>query len=274
MNFINTLDELSTSFTAKEHSKKLDNVEECKMFFHIHPSAELLLVTKGELTVHILGKNDEKIPEGSCALLFPFQSHSYDRPEGTEYFRFNFAPSLLQGFFAANQNSIGERSVFPVKISEYEPFFDTVRSGAVTYYKVKGFLYNIIGDYTKSIPLTKKHVDDNLLTKVIAYVDEHKGERITMAETAAALGYNEKYLSRSINEAAGFGFSTLLSTLRMEAASYLLKNTNRTIVDIAIECGFGSERNFYRTFKELTGLTPNEYRASSPKKAAVNDAVL
>jgi AraC-like DNA-binding protein len=157
---------------------------------------------------------------------------------------------------------------------EYESFFNTVREGKISYYKVKGFLYNIIADYTKSIPLTKKHIDDNTLTKIIAYVDAHKSERVTMSQTAFALGYNEKYLSRVINEAAGFGFSTLLSTLRMEAASYLLKNTNRTIVDIALECGFGSERNFYRTFKELTGSTPNEYRTASPIKPAINDAVL
>ena len=244
------------------------------MYSHIHPSAEILIVTDGELTVHILGRPSEKIPKGHAALLFPFQSHSYDRPEGTEYFRFSFASSLLQSFFSINQNNIGERSVFPVNLAEYEPFFNTVRGGKVSYYKVKGFLYNVIGDFTKHVPLTKKHVDDNVLAKVIAYVDKHKSERVTLCAVATALGYNEKYLSRAINDAAGFGFSTLLSTLRLEAAKYLLQNSQRTIVAIAIDCGFGSERNFYRSFKELTGNTPNEYRASAPKKAAVNDAVL
>lgn len=274
MNYINTLSENSSSFAAKEHSRALGNTEECKMYSHIHPSAEILIVTDGELTVHVLGKPSEKIPKGHAALLFPFQSHSYDRPEGTEYFRFSFASSLLQSFFSINQNKVGERAVFPVDLMEYEPFFNTVRGGKVSYYKVKGFLYNIIGDYTRSIPLTKKLVDDNVLAKVIAYVEKHKSERITLSEVATALGYNEKYLSRAINEAAGFGFSTLLSTLRLEAAKYLLQNSQRTIVAIAIDCGFGSERNFYRSFKELTGNTPNEYRAQAPKKAAVNDAVL
>lgn len=274
MNYINTLDELSASFTAKEHSRALGNTEECKMYSHIHQSAEILIVTDGELTVNVLGKPSEKIPKGYAALLFPFQSHSYDRPEGTEYFRFNFASSLLQSFFSMNQNNVGERSVFPINLDEYTAFFNTVRGGELTYYKVKGFLYNIIGDYSRSVPLVKKRVDDNVLTKIIAYVDRHKGERITLRDVATAIGYNEKYLSRAINEAAGFGFSTLLSTLRLEAAKYLLKNSQRTIVDIAIECGFGSERNFYRSFKELTGYTPNEYRSSSPRKAAVNDAVL
>lgn len=274
MNFINTLDYLSTSFTAKEHTRALGNVEECKMFLHIHPSAELLIVTEGELTVNILGKPSEIIPKGYAAFLFPFQSHSYDRPEGTEYFRINFSTSLLKAFFTPNQNNIGDKAAFPINLSEYESFFDTIRKKKITYYKVKGFLYSIIADYTESVTLTKRNVDDNVLSKIIAYIDEHKSERVSLAQTAAALGYNEKYLSRVINETAGFGFSVLLSTLRMEAARYLLQNTNSTVVDIAIECGFGSERNFYRLFKNFTGFTPNEYRTASPRSYAVNDAIL
>ena len=274
MNYFDTLGELSTNFTAKEHTRALGNTEECKMYSHIHPSAEILIVTNGELTVHLLGKPSEKVPAGYAALLFPFQSHSYDRPDGTEYFRFNFSSSLLQSFFSTNQNIVGERAVFPVNLVEYEHFFNTVRNGSLSYYKVKGFLYNIIGDYTSTVPLTKMHVDDSILAKAIAYVDKHKSERITLTSVAAALGYNEKYISRAINESAGFGFSTLLSTLRLEAAKYLLQNSQRTVVDIAIECGFGSERNFYRIFKELTGNTPNEYRASVPRKSVINDAVL
>ena len=274
MKYWNTLNELSTSFSAKEHSVKLGNSEECKMYFHIHPSAELLLVTKGRLTVHILGRESEYIDAGSCALIFPLQSHAYDRPDGTEYFRFNFSTSLLQSFFRPNKNSIGEKSVFPICLEEYNPFFNSVREGQISPFKVKGFLYNIIADYCAHIPLTKKQADDNALSKVIGYIEEHKSEKVTIADTAAALGYNEKYLSRTINEAAGFGFSILLSTLRMEAAKHLLRNTQRTVVDIALECGFGSERNFYRTFKELTGYTPKEYRASYNEKIVINDAIL
>ena len=260
MKYFDTLKEFSTLFTAKEHSKLLGNTEECKMFFHIHPSAELLLVTSGELTLHILGKESENIPEGSCALIFPFQSHAYDRPDGTEYFRFNFSPSLVKSFFAPNEKNIGERAVFTVNINDYIAFLNTVRSETLSLYRVKGFLYNVIADSSEKIALVKKHVDDNVLSKVITYLDSHKGEQVTISEVASAIGYNEKYLSRSINNAAGFGFSSLAAMLKMETACHLLKNSDRTIVDIAIECGFGSERSFYRSFKEMTGYTPKEYR--------------
>ena len=274
MKFFNDLGEMSASFVAKEHAKELGNVEECTIYYHVHPSAELLMVLKGELALHILGGKSEKIPAGKCAMLAPFQSHSYDRPEGTEYFRFNFLPSLVQSFFTPNENNVGTGAVFGVDLNQYEPFFQSIREGRVSLYKVKGFLYNVIGDYTSEVKLVKGHGGTDVLGKVIAYITEHKGEHLTASATALALGYNEKYLSRAITESAGFGFSTLLATLRMDAASHLLKTTSRTVFDIAMECGFGSERNFYRKFKQITGYTPKEYRGTSPKTIVINDAVL
>ena len=274
MKFLNNMGEISASFVAKEHSVALGNSEECRMYYHVHPSAELMFVLKGELAVHILGGKTEVVRAGECAMIFPFQSHAYDRAQGTEYFRFNFLPSLVQSFFAPNESNVGESFVFPVSIPEYVPFLETVRSGNVSLYKVKGFLYSVIGDYTAKVNIIKKHGDTGVLGKVIAYITEHKGERIGVADAAAALGYNVKYLSRAITSAAGFGFTTLLYTLRMDSASHLLKTTDRTVVDIAIECGFGSERNFYRRFKEITGYTPKEYRHNSPKTLVINDAVL
>ena len=274
MKFINTLNEISASFVAKEHNIAIGNCESCKMYLHIHPSAELLLVTSGEMTVQILGREPERIREGECALIFPFQSHSYERPEGTEYFRFNFVPRLVNSFFSSNEMNIGDRAVFRIDRNEYRHFLECVRQGRVSLYKVKGFLYSMIGDYCAQVNFTAKHADDSMLSKVIAYIEANKSEKLNLADTAQALGYNEKYLSRCIKQSAGFGFSTLLSVLRTDMASSLLKNTGRTIVDIAIECGFGSERTFYRQFKEITGLTPSEYRASTPHSPVINDAVL
>ena len=274
MKFYGNLNGKEVSFFAKEHTRALGNCSECKVLFHVHTNAELLLVTDGELTLHLLGKEPQSIKSGECALIFPFQSHAYDRAEGCEYFRFNFATSIAKSFFTPNEKTIGERAVFSVNTDEYSVFFDAVRRNKVTLLKAKGFIYNILADYESQITLDKAAVDDTILGKAIAYINQHKSEELTAAKVAAALGYNVKYLSRCINQSTGFSFSTLLSVLRMEQAGYLLKNTTQTVVDIAMECGFGSERSFYRQFKNLTGLTPNEYRESTPKKPIVGDAVI
>lgn len=274
MIYLNTLGEQSAIFVAKEHKVELGNCEECKMYFHVHPSAELLLVTSGELTVHFLGRDSEIIHAGECALLFPFQSHSYDRPEGTEYYRFNFMSSLIQSFFSNAENRVGEKSVFKVDLGEYSAFLSSLRTKALTLYKAKGFLYSVISDFEEQITLVERSSNDSVLGKIIDYVRANKAEKLTLGTVAHALGYNEKYLSRLINQSSGLGFSTLVAMLRIDAAGYLLKNTKRTIADISAVCGFGSECSFYRTFKEITGLTPKEYRNTAPYKPAVNDAIL
>ena len=85
---------------------------------------------------------------------------------------------------------------------------------------------------------------------------------LQMSAVAKTLGYSESYFSRAINKTAGFGFNTLLATMRIENAKKLLRETEKTILDIIIECGFGSERSFYRQFKEMTGISPLKYRNS------------
>ena len=274
MIYLNTLSEQSAIFTAKEHKVALGNCEECKMYFHVHPSAELLLVTSGELTVHFLGNDSEVIRAGECAFIFPFRSHSYDRPEGTEYYRFNFMPSLIQSFFTAAEGRVGERSVFAVELEEYSPFLSKLKGSSLTLYKAKGFLYSIISDYKEQVALVDKNSDESVLGKIIDYVRANKSKKITLRDVAHKLGYNEKYLSRLINQSAGFGFSTLVAMLRIDEAGYMLRNSGRTIADISMACGFGSECNFYRTFREITGCTPKEYRSTLPHKPAVHDAVL
>ena len=274
MIYINTLSEKSALFSVKEHKVTLGNCEECKMYFHVHPSAELLLVTSGELTVHFLTSDSETVREGECAFIFPYQSHSYDRPEGTEYYRFNFMPSLMQGFFSGVGGRVGERSVFRINPDEYSQFLGDLREKPLSLYKTKGFLYSIIGDYSEQVPLVEKSSDDSVLGKIIDLVRARKSERITLKEVAKSLGYNEKYLSRLINQSSGLGFPNLVAMLKIDEAGYLLRTTNRTVSDIAIACGFGSECSFYRTFREIIGCTPNEYRKTLPYQPALSDAML
>ena len=274
MKFYNAKDGKLVSFSAKVHKIKLGNCGECKMFFHMHHAAEILFVLSGELTVQTMGKAPERVPAGSCALLLPFQSHSYIRPKDTEYIRINFLSSVAKSFFTAHEGSIGSSSVFKINLEEYAPFISLIEKNEVSLLKAKGFLYSILADYEKQTEFIDYSQDDSVLSKVTAYLNSHLTDKLSLSEVASALGYNEKYLSRCINQSAGFGFSTLISVLRMEAARYLLKNTDRTILDIGLECGFGSERTFYRKFKEIAGVTPSEYRSADADLPVVCDVVV
>ena len=80
---------------------------------------------------------------------------------------------------------------------------------------------------------------------------------------AKAIGYTPNYISSVVNRVFGENLATVIAAIRMEKALYLLCNTDKSCYNICYECGFGSERSFFRKVKELTGSTPTEYRSKS-----------
>jgi AraC-like DNA-binding protein len=84
---------------------------------------------------------------------------------------------------------------------------------------------------------------------------------LTISDLSTALGSNDKYISLSINKFARMNFNHYINTLRIQEAKKLLlgTNTESSIQDIAITCGFGNASSFIRVFKQVTGLTPAYY---------------
>ena len=64
-------------------------------------------------------------------------------------------------------------------------------------------------------------------------------------------------IARKYYEAYG---KEMIENLRIEKAKNLLKNTSKNMNYILDACGFGSEKTFYRVFREETGVTPNVFR--------------
>ena len=127
---------------------------------------------------------------------------------------------------------------------------------------VQSFLYSILSDFTSQINIVDKTESDILLVRAIDYMKKNKSRNLKMSSVAKALGYSGSHFSHAINKTAGLGFNTLLAMIRVESSKQLLRETNKTILEIILECGFGSERSFYRQFKEMTGESPLKYRAN------------
>ena len=105
-------------------------------------------------------------------------------------------------------------------------------------------------------------VDEILYQKVIFYIENHFTEDITLSEIAKKFGYNEKYLSHTLHELTGTHFRKLLTIYRINKAKELLSISNSDVAKIALDSGFSAINTFNRTFKELTGVTPSEYKNS------------
>ena len=80
---------------------------------------------------------------------------------------------------------------------------------------------------------------------------------------AEGLHLSRCYISHLFNRKLSLGFNDYINMLRVQDACTQLLETDKKIADISEEVGFGSIRSFNRAFKNITGLTPLEYRANT-----------
>ena len=87
---------------------------------------------------------------------------------------------------------------------------------------------------------------------------------LKLTDVAAMLGTNRNTISTCINTQRGCSFSQLLSVYRIDYAKELMRRQpDIKIAEVWTQSGFTNETSFFRTFKAFTGLTPNEWKASS-----------
>ena len=99
-----------------------------------------------------------------------------------------------------------------------------------------------------------------LLVRAVAYMEEHLAEPVDRDSVARAAGLSGSHFSHLIREKTGRTFTDLMAQYRVDRAKTLLRRTDKSIIQIAMECGFDEQSYFTRVFKRLTGTTPRAYR--------------
>lgn len=97
-----------------------------------------------------------------------------------------------------------------------------------------------------------------LLQKAKSYLDERRGERVTLGELAHAVGASPFHLQRRFKEAFGLSPRDYQEVQRVESVKSSLKNGSR-VVDAVFAAGYGSVSRFYE--KPHLGMTARDYRA-------------
>ena len=96
--------------------------------------------------------------------------------------------------------------------------------------------------------------------ELLAYIQTHYTEKISLHMLAEEFHLSEKYLSWYFKEHFAISFMRYVSHLRMTKAKDLLFTTEMSITEVALSCGYPSVNLFIRSFKEMYGTTPLQYR--------------
>ncbi|WP_445638363.1 AraC family transcriptional regulator [Nostoc sp. DSM 114161] len=101
---------------------------------------------------------------------------------------------------------------------------------------------------------------DRQLLQVLEYIDAHLERDIKLADLAQLLNMSQFHFSHLFKQAMGIAPYQYLLGQRIERAKQLLKKSDRSIIEIALVCGFNSHSHLSKQFRQITGMTPKAYR--------------
>jgi len=94
------------------------------------------------------------------------------------------------------------------------------------------------------------------------YIINNFNKNITLKDVADEVFLSQNYLSELFKKEIGEGFYDFLSNYRIKKAKEILLTTNLKVYEIAKNVGYNDVITFGRTFKKITGTTPNNFRNS------------
>src|SRR5208282_1421021 len=103
------------------------------------------------------------------------------------------------------------------------------------------------------------------VVRAIRHMKEHLAEPLDLDALAQIAAISKFHLVRVFDETTGTTPHHFLSCLRVQRAKELLLQSETTITDVCLEVGYNSLGTFSKTFSELVGLSPQEFRAM-PKR--------
>ena len=101
----------------------------------------------------------------------------------------------------------------------------------------------------------------DVVQETIKYIRQHLDSDVSVSEIAEFAGMNPEYLTKLFKKNTGYTLKEYIVNEKMESAKMLLATTTLPVTLISSHVGYGNYSNFTRSFKQLTGCTPMEYRS-------------
>lgn len=107
---------------------------------------------------------------------------------------------------------------------------------------------------------------DSLVKRAMLDIEQNVGRRTSLPKLAGSLGISVRQLQRRFESDIGIGVREYRSSLQLSRAKWLVEHTDRSMTEIALDCGFSDSAHFSRTFKTHFDILPSLHR----KRAAAN----
>lgn len=249
--------------------------------FHFHKKYEVYYLTSGRRT-YFIGDSSYLIEPGSLVLVDKDEPHKTGSPDEQPHCRFviNFSDNYIESI-ASQLEDVDLFRVFQSKIKvlmlnhaqqlQVEKHLNrmlesagegTAEAIATTRLQLCELLLmasQFMKMQTKVSPQPKE-ITNPTVNAIIQHITTHYNQKLSLQAIAEHFALSPNYLSRMFKKATNASIIDYINSVRMYEAKKLLEETSDHISAIALQVGFNTTTHFTRTFKNVTGLSPQSYR--------------
>lgn len=91
---------------------------------------------------------------------------------------------------------------------------------------------------------------------------EHLAEEVPVERLAGLVELSPFHFSRVFKESTGMSPLQFVVRERITRAQQLIRETSRSLIEIALDVGYTSPSHFAQVFRRVVGVTPTEFRST------------
>ena len=251
--------------------------------FHSHSFYEILCCRNTCGAEYLIGTERYKLQKGDIILVPPDISH---RPLLSEHLSepysrdvlwisTEFINQLLHNFPNIDYSNLTKPTLYRTAGTRWESICTLFRAGVLEADRCEVGWEALVMANTMSIliHLSRASQDINakplraekpeLLDQVLAYIELHLSEKITLSEIAHQFYVSESTIAQTFRKKMDVSFYRCVTQRRLIAAKTLIEK-GFSLESVSEQVGFSDYSSFFRAFKQEYGISPRQYRKLQP----------
>lgn len=250
---------------------------------HQHEFFELVYVERG-IALHSHENSTQILTTGDVFFILPGEVHSYIRTSNTALYNCVFTTEALAGirqllqkmpeleFLEKGRDRFTKVHAGMAQMQELHSFLERMNWEQVNqpagwplkiHSLLEGLLvaYARLADFSQQIQsAAQSHYRE--VFQAVEHIEHNYTTDLTSEDLVQITGLSASYLSRQFKRLMNATPAEYIRNFRMAKAAELLRDDSQTVAEVSGKMGFASISLFSRQFRQVTGMTPTQFRSN------------
>jgi AraC-like DNA-binding protein len=227
----------------------------------------LFFIKKGSMHFHYLGQSFVASKD-DIVLLDCKEKNNYYATEETNFQFIHFTGKHIQDIYNELYKRQGCVFKLPEEKNSIPNILSLIASNQEIDFKISLQLYELLGNLLESTRNTFETRDANVakavpveIQAVLNYISENYSSKVSVEQLSEISNLSTYHFCRTFKKYIGTSPHQYVLNYRLIQAKNLLVETNQSVEQISMDCGFNSIGHFIKVFSQSTGgITPGKFR--------------